>query len=140
MPLYTLPLQVTERDIDANGHVNNIVYVQWMQDVAIAHSASVGCTAATAAAGCAWVARSHRIEYLRPAFAGDRVLVQTWLVDATRKATSPRRYRMVRESDGAVLARGETLWVFVDSRSGRPRTVPPEVIGCFVLVAPEAEP
>ena len=140
MPLYTLPIQVTERDIDANGHVNNIVYVQWMQDVAIAHSASVGCTAATTAAGCAWVARSHWIEYLRPAFAGDRVLVQTWLVDATRKSTSPRRYRMVRESDGAVLARGETLWVFVDSRSGRPRTVPPEVIGCFVLVAPEEEP
>jgi acyl-CoA thioester hydrolase len=140
MPLFTLPRLATERDIDANGHVNNIVYVQWMQDAAIAHSDYVGCTAATAAAGCAWVARSHWIEYLRPAFAGDRILVQTWLVDATRKATSPRRYRMVRESDGAVLARGETLWVFVDSQSGRPRTIPPEVIGGFDMFAPEEEP
>jgi acyl-CoA thioester hydrolase len=140
MPLYTLPIQVSARDIDTNGHVNNIVYVQWMQDAAIAHSDSAGCTQVTAAAGCAWVVRSHQIEYLRPAFAGDRVLVQTWLVDATRKSTSPRRYRMVRASDGAVLARGETLWVFVDTRTGRPRTIPPEVIGGFVLVPPGEEP
>ncbi|TLM61817.1 MAG: acyl-CoA thioesterase [Deltaproteobacteria bacterium] len=140
MPLFTLPRLATERDIDANGHVNNIVYVQWMQDVAVAHSDHAGCTAATTAAGCAWVARSHRIEYLRPAFAGDRILLQTWLVDATRKSTSLRRYRMIRESDGTVLARGETLWVLIDSRTGRPRTIPPEIIGCFALVAPEEEP
>jgi len=140
MRLYTLPLEATAHDIDANGHVNNIVYLQWMQDVAIAHSDAVGCTAATNAAGCTWVARSHHIEYLRPAFAGDRVLVQTWLVDATRKSSSLRRYRMVRASDGAVLARGETLWVYVDTQNGRPRTIPGEVINCFELVPAEEEP
>jgi len=140
MRLYTLPVQATERDIDGNGHVNNIVYVQWMQDVAIAHSGAAGCTAATTAAGCTWVARSHHIEYLRPAYAGDRILVQSWIVDATRKSSSMRRYRMVRESDGAALARGETLWVFIDTQSGRPRTIPPEVIGCFEPVPEDQEP
>ena len=140
MRVFTLPVQATERDIDSNGHVNNIVYVQWMQDIAIAHSAAVGCTAATTAAGCTWVARSHHIEYLRPAYAGDRVLVQTWVVDTTRKSSSSRRYRMVRESDGAVLARGETLWVFIDVQNGRPRTILPEVINCFETVPPEEEP
>jgi len=140
MRLYTLLRQATDRDIDANGHVNNIVYVQWMQDIAIAHSDAVGCTQATTAAGATWVARSHHIEYLRPAYAGDRVNVQTWVVDATRKSSSPRRYRMVRESDGAVLARGETLWVFIDTQSGRPRTIPPEVIRCFEVVPPDEEP
>lgn len=140
MRLYTLPIQATERDIDGNGHVNNIVYVQWMQDIAIAHSDAVGCTAATTAAGCTWVARSHHIEYLRPAFAGDRILLQTWLVDATKKSSSPRRYRMVRESDGAVLAKGETLWVFIDVQNGRPRSIPPEVIGCFEAVPEDQEP
>ena len=140
MRLFTLPLQATERDIDSNGHVNNIVYVQWMQDVAIAHSDAVGCTAATNAAGCTWVARSHQIEYLRPAFAGDRILLQTWLVDATKKSSSPRRYRMVRESDGALLAKGETLWVFIDVHNGRPRSIPPEVINCFEVVPPNEEP
>lgn len=140
MRLYTLPIQATERDIDSNGHVNNIVYVQWMQDIAIAHSDSVGCTAATTAAGCTWVARSHHIEYLRPAYAGDRISIETWVVDATKKSSSPRRYRMVRENDGTVLARGETLWVFIDVQNGRPRTIPPEVIGCFEVVPPDAEP
>ena len=140
MRLYSLPVQAGERDIDSNGHVNNIVYVQWMQDAAIAHSDAVGCTAATSASGCTWVARSHHIEYLRPAFAGDRITVQTWIVDATRKSSSPRRYRMVRDSDGAVLARGETLWVFIDVQSGRPRTIPPEVIQCFEVVPADVEP
>ena len=140
MRVYTLPLQATARDIDANGHVNNIVYVQWMQEIAIAHADAVGCTAATTAAGCTWVARSHRIEYLRPAYAGDRILVQSWIVDETKKSSSPRRYRMVRESDGVVLAKGETLWVFVDMHSGRPRTIPPEVIDCFERVPEEEEP
>jgi acyl-CoA thioester hydrolase len=140
MRVYTLPVQAREHDIDSNGHVNNIVYVQWMQDVAIAHSDAVGCTQATTAAGCTWVARSHFIEYLRPAYAGDRIAVHTWIVAAAKKSSSPRRYRMVRESDGAVLARGETLWVFIDVRSGRPRTIPHEVSGCFEAVPPEEEP
>ncbi len=140
MRLYTLPVQATEHDIDGNGHVNNIVYVQWMQDVAIAHSEAAGCTAATTAAGCTWVARSHHIEYLRPAFAGDRILVHSWIIDATRTRSSTRRYRMVRESDGGVLAKGETLWVYIDTQSGRPRSIPPEVIGCFEVVSPGEEP
>jgi acyl-CoA thioester hydrolase len=140
MRLYTLAVQASERDIDGNGHVNNIVYVQWMQDAAIAHSDSVGCTAATSAAGCTWVARSHHIEYLRPAYAGDRITVVTWIVNATRKSSSMRRYKMVRDAEGTVLAKGETLWVFVDTQSGRPRTIPPEVIGCFEPVPPDEEP
>jgi len=140
MRLFTLPVQATERDVDTNGHVNNIVYVQWMQDVAIAHSAAVGCTAATNAAGCTWVARSHHIEYLRPAFAGDHILLQSWIVAATKKSSSSRRYRIVRESDGAVLARGETLWVYVDTQNGRPRTIPNKVIDCFEVVPEDEEP
>jgi acyl-CoA thioester hydrolase len=140
MRVFTLPVQALDRDVDANGHVNNIVYVQWMQDVAIAHSDAVGCTAATSAAGCTWVARAHRIEYLRPAFAGDRILLQSWIVAAGKKSSSARRYRMVREGDGAVLARGETLWVYVDAQTGRPRTIPPEVIGCFEPVPEDQEP
>ena len=140
MRLFTLPVQASERDIDANGHVNNIVYLQWMQDAAIAHSDALGCTALTSAAGCCWVARSHHIEYLRPAYAGDRIAVITWIVDATRKSSSVRRYQMVRDTDGAVLAKGETLWVFLDTQTGRPRTIPAEVIGCFEPVPPEEEP
>ena len=138
--LFTHPIQASERDIDGNGHVNNIVYLQWMQDAAIAHSTAVGCAAATTAAGCTWVARTHHIEYLRPALAGDHITVFTWVIDALRKSSSTRRYRMVRDSDGAVLAKGETLWVFVDMQSGRPRSIPPKIIGCFEVVPVDEEP
>ena len=66
-----------------------------MQDAAVSHADERGCTAATREAGAAWVVRSHRIDYLRPAFAGDRVRVRTWVADF-RRAFSLRKYEMVR--------------------------------------------
>ncbi|PSN10014.1 acyl-CoA thioesterase [filamentous cyanobacterium CCT1] len=122
--------------VDDNGHVNNVAYVQWMQDVAIAHSTSVGCTAETQALGATWVARSHQITYLRPAFEGDRLRLTTW-VTSLRKARSTRHYKFLRLSDDTVLATGVTDWVFVDAASHRPRSIPASVSGCFELVAAE---
>ena len=67
--VFTVPDSAT----DQNGHVNNVVYVQWMQDVAILHFGASGGAKAMHGAGATWVARSHRIEYLKPAFAGEGV-------------------------------------------------------------------
>jgi acyl-CoA thioester hydrolase len=119
--------------IDGNGHVNNVAYIQWMQDVAIAHASGVGCTAATQALGATWVARSHQITYLRPAFGGDRLRLTTW-VTTLRKARSTRHYQFLRLSDDTVLATGATEWVFVDALTHRPRTIPTSVSECFELV------
>ena len=119
--------------IDENNHVNNVVYVQWMQDAAVHHSDSVGCTEKTRAAGASWVVRAHRIEYLRPAFAGDELVVQTW-VENFRKVRSLRKYRFIRRNDDVIVAEGETDWVFVDTQTGRPRSIPGEVSACFVLL------
>ena len=94
-PFYLHRLTVPASAIDANGHVNNTDYVRWMQDAAVAHSDAAGCTAATLAAGCTWVVRSHRIDYLRPAFAGDQLTVKTWVADF-RRAFSRRRYEFLR--------------------------------------------
>lgn len=132
-------LVVSRKALDENGHVNNVQYVQWMQDAAVEHSDRTGCTRLTLDAGAMWVARSHTIEYLRPAFLGDRITVLTW-VSNWRKVRSLRKYRFVRESDGAVLARGETDWVFVDATNGRPRNVPEDVVAVFTLVPPDQEP
>ena len=126
---FVVPLEV----VDGNGHVNNIAYVQWMQDIAIAHATSVGCTAETQALGATWVARSHQITYLRPAFGGDRLRLSTW-VTTLRKARSTRQYEFLRLSDDAVLATGATDWVFVDAATHRPRSIPASVSGCFDLV------
>jgi acyl-CoA thioester hydrolase len=123
--------------IDGNGHVNNVAYVQWMQDVAVRHFAAVGGVEPMRAVGGTWVARSHRIEYLRPAFAGDRIEVRTWVADC-RRVRSLRRYEFVRPSDGAVLARGETDWVFVRAEDGRPRAIPETIRRAFTVV-PDGE-
>ncbi|MDB5297468.1 MAG: thioesterase [Phycisphaerales bacterium] len=131
---FTHAFDVPASAIDANGHANNVEYVRWMQDVAVAHSDAVGCTAATAAAGGTWVVRAHRVEYKRPALAGDRVRVTTRVLDA-RRAFSTRTYRFERAADGVVLATGETDWVFVDVATGRPKSVPAEVIAAFDLPA-----
>jgi acyl-CoA thioester hydrolase len=117
--------------IDANGHVNNVEFVRWMQDIAIAHADAAGCTAATREAGATWVARSHHIEYRRPAFAGDRVRAITWLANV-RRSFSLRKYRFERATDSVVLAEGETDWVFVDLPTGRPRSVPGSIRLMFV--------
>jgi acyl-CoA thioester hydrolase len=118
--------------VDRHGHVNNVEYVRWMNDAAVAHAQARGWTAATEAEGAVWVARAHRIEYLRPAFAGDRVRVLTWVADV-RGATSLRRYRIERVGDNTVLAEAETDFALVDARTGRPRRIPAHLKAAFVV-------
>ena len=134
---YTYPIEVPPSAIDAQGHVNNVEFVRWMQEAAVAHADACGCTAAAmAGVGAMWVVRSHHIEYLRPAFAGERISVLTWVANF-RRAFSLRRYKFVRDGDGVVLARGETDWVFVDATSGRPRSVPEGIAGIFAVIGDE---
>ena len=125
-------MEVPTAVVDVNGHVNNVAYVQWMQDAAIRHSEASGCTRMTRATGAIWVVRTHRIEYFRPLFAGERVTVQTWVADF-RKVRSLRRYRFLRAADQVTLAEGETDWVFVDAVTGRPRAVPQEIQQVFQI-------
>ena len=131
--IYRHELIVTEGAVDQNGHVNNVVYVQWMQDAAINHSESVGGTRATRAASATWVIRSHHIEYLKPAFSGEELVVLTWVADI-RRTSSLRRYDIMRRSDGELLARGETVWVFIDVASGHPLKIPESVRMLYSVV------
>jgi acyl-CoA thioester hydrolase len=136
--IYREELTVPESAIDANGHVNNVAFVQWMQDVATRHFDAAGGWAAMHAAGSTWVVRSHNVEYLLPAFAGERVQVLTWVASFNR-ALSVRRYRFLRASDGKLLVRGETLWVLVSTATGRPVRIPAEIQQAFPLLPPEEE-
>jgi acyl-CoA thioester hydrolase len=138
MNRHVIELLVPASSIDQVGHVNNVEYVKWMQDAAIAHSDAVGCTAATHGNGAVWVARRHQIEYLRPAFEGDRLEIRTWVTDY-RRASSLRCYEFVRPADDTLIARGETDWVYVDAATGRPKSIPENVRELFDLT-PEGEP
>ncbi|PLY06829.1 MAG: acyl-CoA thioesterase [Desulfuromonas sp.] len=133
---FTIPAEA----IDENGHVNNVAYVQWMQDVATMHSDAQGCTRERYhQLGSSWFVRSHHVEYLRPAFAGDVIEVKTW-VSNMKRTRSLRRYRFANLTSGEVLARAETDWVYVNAENGRMRSIDAEVAGAFELVPGEEEP
>jgi acyl-CoA thioester hydrolase len=121
-------------EIDELGHANNVVYVAWLQDAALAHCAALGWTAQRyQKLGLGWVARSHKIEYLKPAFAGDLVVVQTW-VATMQKVTSIRRYQIIREKKGT----GPICRNWDGDRSDLPAPTEgrsrPE--GCFAQIGP----
>lgn len=130
---------VPESAIDINGHVNNVVFVQWMQDVATRHFNAVVSAAVLKAAAAIWVARSHQVEYLSPAFAGERIQILTWVANFSR-VRSLRRYKFVRASDGKLLVQGETDWVLVNAQTGRPCSIPEEVKNAFILIPEGMEP
>jgi acyl-CoA thioester hydrolase len=119
--------------------VNNVAYVRWMQEAAIQHSEATGCTRMTLACGATWVVRTHLIEYLSPAYGGDQIVVLTWVANF-RKVRSLRRYKFIRANSHTVLAHGETDWVFIDAKSGRPRAIPDDIRESFQLVTTEQEP
>jgi len=112
--------------------VNNVVFVKWMQDIAVEHATRVGCTAATEEAGASWYVRSHHIDYKRPAFDGDQIVVETQVGNLST-ARSTRTYKFSRAADGAVLALASTDWVFVDAATGRPRPIPAIMAELFGL-------
>ena len=123
---YSKNFVIPASSIDENGHVNNVVYVQWMQDIAIEHYQSISGRNTMEPYGATWVVCEHRIEYLLPAFAGEEIEIRTW-VENIRRVRSLRKHEFVRKSDGRVLVRGETDWVFVDIKTGAPRAIPLEV-------------
>ena len=133
--------RVVPEEIDRVGHVNNIEYIRWLQDAAIAHSAAQGWpTRAYYEQGSGWVVRSHFIEYLVPAFVDDEIVVRTWIADMKR-VTSLRRYELIRPLDGKKLAVASTNWAYVKFATLQPCRVPPEVIGAFEIVPdPDSSP
>ena len=131
MTAYTYTFTVEKESIDFNGHVNNVTYLSWMIDAATKHSASVGFGyEACLTLGGTWVAKSHHIEYKKPAFENDELEMRTW-IEEIGKILSTRRYEITRPSDGAVICEGKTEWVFVDSKKMRPMKIPLEIIAGF---------
>ena len=119
---------VEEAHLDDQRHVNNVVYLQWVQDVAVAHWQTVASPAAQAM--IAWVALRHEIDYLAAAVLGDELVVHTW-VGPAEGLLFERNTEVRRARDGRVLARVRTRWCPVDATSGRPRRVPAEVRAQF---------
>jgi acyl-CoA thioester hydrolase len=124
-PIYSKIITIPASVIDENGHANNVTFLQWMQDIAIEHYSSLGGLEAQKPFGT-WFIREHKVEYVSPAFSGEEIEVRTW-VENIRRVQSQRKYEFVRKRDGKTLVKGETEWVFVDTKIGRPLAIPKEV-------------
>ena len=128
-PVFELTFVAGPEHIDELGHVNNAVWVQWIQQVAVAHWEAV--------AGQAhqhsyfWVVVRHEIDYLRAAHVGDRVSARTWVGDAPQGARSTR-FVEFSAPDGTICVRSKTDWAIIDKASGRPIRVPADVIAPFI--------
>jgi acyl-CoA thioester hydrolase len=128
-PTFELTLIAGPEHIDELGHVNNAVWVQWIQQVAVAHWESVA--DASHRDDYYWVVVRHEIDYLRAAYPGDSVTGRTWVGDAPKGARFDRFMEFIGP-DGKVCVRAKTQWAIIDNASGRPIRVPPEVVAPFL--------
>lgn len=133
---FSIRLRVSPQDLDELQHVSNVVYIRWLQDVAVAHSVSVGLSLEEyRRQGAVFVVRRHEVDYLRPALLGDEVEVET-RVAALSPVTATRLNFIRRVADGQVLVQAQTQWAYVSTTNGRPTRIPPEVVKRFTIEPP----
>jgi acyl-CoA thioester hydrolase len=125
---FEMTVSVLPSDIDEQNHVNNTVYLRWVQDVATAHWQAVASSEAQKTID--WVVLRHEIDYKIPAALGDKIVLRTWVGKATR-LTFERFTEIRRNNDGQLLSKARTLWCPINAQTGRPMRVPAEVRAQF---------
>lgn len=130
MTPFTRIFTPTPADIDELGHVNNAVWVRWIQDMATAHWAAVADPAHVEA--YIWVVTRHEIDYCGNVALGESVTAKTWIEKQPRGATFDRRVEFVNAA-GKTIVSANTTWAMIDRASGRLCRVPAEVAAPFFL-------
>ncbi|WP_440615420.1 acyl-CoA thioesterase [Cysteiniphilum sp. 6C5] len=126
MRIFKTYFNVMAEHIDANQHVSNIVYIKWMQDIAVMHSDACGWdTKRYHQNHCTWVAKTHFIDYIKQVFLGEVIEARTW-VDEIKRSTALRKYEFINQR-GEIVAKAETNWVFINTETQRIQRVLPEV-------------
>lgn len=125
---FSITVTAATADIDELGHVNNTVYLRWVQEVATAHWQAVARGAETAR--YIWVVTRHEIDYLRATLVGEALLLTTWV--GTPRGARFDRHVEISGSDGLPRVRATTIWALIDKTSGRAIRVPPDVAAPFL--------
>ncbi|MGZ5003547.1 MAG: acyl-CoA thioesterase [Chthoniobacterales bacterium] len=125
---FEIVVAVAPADIDEQGHVNNTVYLRWIQEVTTAHWTAIASRAVQETIG--WVVLRHEIDYKSPALPGEEVLLRTWVGRATRM-TFERFTEIRRKGDTQLLSQARTVWCPINTATGRPTRVPAEVRAQF---------
>lgn len=124
---FTLRFNVDRSDIDEQGHVNNVAYLRWIQDIAVAHWHHAATEEQIKQ--FTWVTVRHEIDYKKPAFKGDEIVLSTWVGEWTN--VTCERFTEVRRGDD-LLVRGRTVWCMLDKVTGKPARIKGELIERFV--------
>ena len=125
--VFSQGLEPVASDFDENGHVNNVVYVRWVQDMATAHWRSRA--TAEEQDRWAWVVLRHEIDYRRPLLPGETARARTWV--GARSGPRFIRYVRVDGPDGEVCAQAASEWCLIDRRTRRPTRVPDALVEAF---------
>jgi len=128
LPAFEMAVTIEPGDIDLHGHVNNVTYLRWVQEVAVAHWVAHAPPAEQRKQF--WVVVRHEIDYRQPARLGDQVVARTWVGHATR-VRFERHTELRRAADRALLAKALTLWCPIDPSTGRPAMVSADVRARF---------
>jgi acyl-CoA thioester hydrolase len=121
--VFTLKITVSSKDIDTLQHVNNLVYVKWMDKIATEHYAFL--TKDNPLPQYVWVVTRHEIDYLKQAVLGDKITVKTW-VGETKGITSIRFMNFYK--DNILLVKAKTVWVMLDSKTFKPTRIRENVL------------
>jgi acyl-CoA thioester hydrolase len=114
---FEIKINVLENDIDENGHVNNVVYLRWVQDAAAAHWQTLATEEEQQ--NILWVVRRHEIDYLNPANLKDEIVGVTWVGEA-QGLTFERHTEILRAADRKLLAKVRTIWIPVNVKTRKP--------------------
>ena len=125
-----MTISVLLSDIDEQNHVNNTVYLRWVQEVATAHWQAIA--SSDAQEGIGWVVLRHEIDYKAPACLSDDLILRTWVGKATR-LTFERFTEILRRRDSQLLSKARTLWCPINAQTGRPVRVPVDVLEQFSI-------
>lgn len=129
---FVIDLEVEPAHIDEFGHANNAEYLRWVERASWAHSASLGLTLERyRALDRAMVVHRHELDYLAPAFAGERLALATWIVSCDGRLTLTRRFQLRCPTDGRTLLRARTRFACIALSSGRPRRLPGEFLAGY---------
>ena len=135
-PVFTMRLTVRRYEIDALGHVNNAVYLNYLEQAATQHADALGFgRARLRELGGHFVVRRHEVDYLGAAVEGDDLDVTTW-PELLIGARAIRDYEIRHASTGTRLVAARTVWAWIDARSGAPRPLPREILASFSIPKP----
>ncbi|EAT11399.1 acyl-CoA thioesterase [Bermanella marisrubri] len=122
---FTMEVCIAEKDTDRLGHTNNQVYLNWMEEISWQHIEAVGITwEKQEADGKAMAIRHTELDYENASYAGEQIIVATWITSCERRMTTSRAFQIVRVQDQKTLVRGRCDYVCIDLKRGKPARMP----------------